>query len=148
MSKNSSTSPVVVVAVVLLEANADLFSPHRDDQVLIARRGPQDAGAGHWEFPGGKVDPGENHEQALRREIDEELAVKIDVGGFVGVSVHAYPEKTIELFLYWGQIASGEITLNEHDAFEWLKVEDIDVNRLSQADRPFVTQLRSILKID
>lgn len=116
------------------------------DRVLIVRRGPGETGAGFWEFPGGKVDPGETHQQALAREIFEELNLEIKVGAPVADDVYAYPQKTIHLFLYEAVRVSGEIRLLEHDAQEWVHPERLDPEILSYADRGFVQVLRDQLR--
>ena len=130
-----ATTPVAVVAALLR-------SPKRAGKVLIVRRGPLETGAGFWEFPGGKVDPGESHSQALVREIEEELGIVIKVQGLIAENIHAYPEKSIHLFLYAAEILSGEIQLREHDALEWIVPADLRAEILSEADRPFVEILK------
>lgn len=84
------TTVVVVVAAVIEDT-------HR---VLVTRRPPGVHLAGMWEFPGGKVDPDETHEAALRRELLEELGVEADVGEHMHRTQHAYPDRTIELYFY------------------------------------------------
>ena len=69
----------------------------RDGLILIAQRKPGDRLAHQWEFPGGKVEPGETPEQALVRELREEFAVETEVGAYVGRSVFAYEHVTVEL---------------------------------------------------
>ena len=71
-----------------------------DDRFLVTRRQPGVHLAGMWEFPGGKIDPDETHEVALRRELREELDVEVQVGECVHRTLHAYPERTVELFFY------------------------------------------------
>ena len=72
----------------------------RDGRVLAARRGPGRARAGWWELPGGKVDPGETDEEALVRELREELGVDVVVGDRLGVSLHREAEAIVELVAY------------------------------------------------
>lgn len=127
--------PILVVAA-LIHRFAD-----PDKRLLIVRRGPGQSGAGHWEFPGGKVERGESPEQALAREILEELDLPIRVGTLFGEVEHAYPSKTIRLRLYWAESLHGDLKLTEHDAFKWMLPAEIDVLELSEADRPFVAQL-------
>jgi mutator protein MutT len=88
-ARPTQTRIVVVAAVV--EAH---------DTFLVSRRQPGVHLAGLWEFPGGKVDPGETHEQALRREMREELDTDVAVGELVFEIEHAYPERTVTLFFY------------------------------------------------
>lgn len=71
-----------------------------DQRFLVTRRQPGVHLAGMWEFPGGKIDPGEPHDAALRRELREELDVEVEIGERVHQTRHAYPERTIELYFY------------------------------------------------
>jgi mutator protein MutT len=72
----------------------------RDDRFFLTRRHAGVHLEGMWEFPGGKVDPGESHPEALRREIREELDADVDVHGRVFETTHAYPDRTIALYFY------------------------------------------------
>lgn len=67
---------------------------------LVTRRQPGVHLAGMWEFPGGKIDPGETHSAALQRELREELDVEVEVHDCVYRTTHAYPERTVELYFY------------------------------------------------
>lgn len=79
----------------------------RGDAILITRR-PDGAGRrGQWEFPGGKVEPGESEAEALRREIREELGCAIEVGGLLLRHAHRYPELAVELAFYAGRLPEG-----------------------------------------
>lgn len=132
------TKPVLVVAAVIRKSE----DPER---VLVVRRGPEQSGAGFWEFPGGKVEAGEMPEQALVREIAEELALDIRVQELIGEEDFAYPTKTIRLRVYWATVkGSSELVLTEHDAYQWLAPAEIDVPSLSAADRPFVEKIRKV----
>jgi mutator protein MutT len=86
----------VVVAAAVIEDRG---------RFLITRRQAGVHLAGLWEFPGGKIDPAETHDDALRREIKEELDTDVAVGELVLSTTHAYPEKTVELFFYRGTLA-------------------------------------------
>lgn len=130
----NSTSPVLVVAAVIRHVR-DL------SQVLIVRRGPGQSGAGFWEFPGGKVEKTESPEQALIREIDEELGIAITLGSLVGEEDFAYPAKTIRLRVYEAQTDEEQLVLTEHDDFRWVKPQEIDPQILSEADRPFLIKI-------
>jgi len=114
-------------------------------RVLIARRRPGASQAGLWEFPGGKVRPGETPEHCLQREIQEELGVKIAVGEFFGESVYAYETKTIRLLAYRVSVKSGEISLNDHAELAWVAMADLSGYRFCPADVPLVRKLQSPL---
>jgi len=115
---------------------------YRAGEVLIFRRGPGETGAGHWEFPGGKVEPGEGPEEALKREICEELGAEIEVEEYIGEIVHQYPAKKIRLNFYWVKIPPGPFVLTEHDDYRSVKLEDLDVTILSEADRAIIEVLK------
>lgn len=127
--------PVLVVAAVITR----VADPEK--RILIVRRGPGQSGAGHWEFPGGKVERGESPEQALVREIEEELSLPIKVGRFLGEVEHTYPSKVIRLRVYWAETPHDDLKLTEHDDAKWVLPEEIKIDELSEADRPFVSQL-------
>lgn len=111
-------------------------------RVLIARRRPGVSQAGLWEFPGGKVRPGETPEQCLQREIQEELGVHIAVERFFGESVYAYETKIIRLLAYRVSVKSGEVSLNDHAELAWVAVEDLGGYRFCPADVPLVQKLQ------
>jgi 8-oxo-dGTP diphosphatase len=121
-----------VTAAILIE----------NGKVLIARRRPGASQAGLWEFPGGKVRPGESPAQCLKREIREELGIEIAVGEFFGESVHAYEDKTIRLLAYRVRAESGEMSRNDHAELAWVAVADLGRHRFCPADVPFTEKLR------
>jgi 8-oxo-dGTP diphosphatase len=89
-----------------------------------------------WEFPGGKIKPGETPEHCLLREIAEELAVKVAVHQALAEKTHAYPEFTITLYPFVCTIISCTIILREHAAVTWLPREDLVSLDWAEADRP------------
>lgn len=113
----------------------------RDGRVLIARRGPGDPLAGKWEFPGGKVEPGETPEQCLVRELREELGIETQVGERVAVSVHDYGRGAIELHAYRVWILAGEPEPREHEALAWAPIAELDRYDFAAADLPIVRRL-------
>ena len=114
-------------------------------RIALFRRGPKDIGAGHWEFPGGKVDDGESREQALVREINEELQFKIDPIGlrFITKTLYVYPTKKIQLFLYLVTVADENITfcLSDHDHYEWVETEALQHVNFSPADLAMIPEV-------
>ena len=113
-------------------------------QVLASRRTEPPGLAGLWEFAGGKVESGESDEQALRRELREELQVEVSVGGRFGDDLHI--GTTAVLRVYLAELVSGEPALVDHDAHRWLRADELlDVDWIP-VDLPLVEQLREVLE--
>jgi 8-oxo-dGTP diphosphatase len=108
----------------------------QDSLVLVAQRSRTMAMPLKWEFPGGKIKPGETPEHCLRREIVEELAIEVAVHNALAEKTHAYPDFTITLYPFVCTIISGTITLREHAAVTWLPREDLASLDWAAADRP------------
>lgn len=110
----------------------------QDESVLVAQRGPGKALAGLWEFPGGKVEPGESPADALTREIIEELGCRIKVGERVTTTTHEYEFGTIELATYYATLTSGTPVASEHDELRWVRFNDLQSLDWAPADLPAV----------
>ena len=91
-----------------------------------------------WEFPGGKVEFGESREEALVREIREELSLDIEVSEFLMTVEHAYPDFHLTMHVFKCVLDQGEITLNEHVALKWLSLDELDQLDWAAADIPVV----------
>ena len=107
----------------------------QDGCVLLAQRGKGMRHPLQWEFPGGKVHAGESDEDALRRELREELAIEIDVLAHMPAVTHDYPDIRIELVPIRCKIRSGSIMLQEHAAVAWVTPADACAMDLVEADR-------------
>ena len=94
-----------------------------------------------WEFPGGKVEIGESREEALVREISEELSVDIEVSEFLMTVEHTYPDFHLTMHVFKCVLDQGEITLNEHVALKWLSIDELDQLDWAAADIPVVKSL-------
>jgi 8-oxo-dGTP diphosphatase len=115
----------------------------RDGRVLAARRTRPAAAAGRWEFPGGKVEAGETPDDALVREIREELGCDVVVERWLAGSAAIGPRH--ELTVAVVRLASGEPVPHEHDAVRWLSAPELgDVDWL-EPDRPFLAELGRLL---
>lgn len=113
--------------------------------IMLARRGPQESGAGEWEFPGGKVEPGETQREALVREIQEELSYKLngELLSLLGEHVHQYPHRKIQIFLWRTDIeVKPEFTLVDHDQVGWFSLIDIKELNLTAGDKYFISLLK------
>ncbi len=108
----------------------------RDGLVLASQRSAAMSMPLKWEFPGGKIDPGESPEACLRREIHEELSIQVGVGKNLPVSTYHYPAFTISLYPFICAIETGEIVLHEHAAIAWLTPEKLHALEWAEADVP------------
>ncbi|OAQ20553.1 (deoxy)nucleoside triphosphate pyrophosphohydrolase [Thermosulfurimonas dismutans] len=113
-------------------------------RILLARRPPGKARAGLWEFPGGKVKPEETPEEALKRELQEELGVSAEVGQKLASVTHDYPEVTIELSLYEALI-KGPVVPQEGQEVAWFKPRELFDLELCPADRKLLKILETCI---
>jgi 8-oxo-dGTP diphosphatase len=112
----------------------------RDGLVLSARRSASMNLPLKWEFPGGKIEPGEGVEECLKRELVEEMGVQIEIGRPLTPATHDYPTFTVTLYPYVCSIISGDITLNEHSAITWLPPNRLHEVDWSDADLPIIAE--------
>jgi 8-oxo-dGTP diphosphatase len=132
----SSRSLVLVVAAAIFDEGG---------RVLIARRPPGKQLAGLWEFPGGKVEPGETPEAALIRELEEELDLTVDSAALTPITFasHSYADFHLLMPLYAVRRWSGEPVARAHDALAWALPAALDQYDMPPADGPLVTALRN-----
>lgn len=115
----------------------------RGDHFFVCQRPADKARALLWEFPGGKVDPGESHEEALIRECREELAVDLKVGDLYMQVTHDYPDLQVRLFLYHARILAGEPQLLEHADSRWITARQLDDFDFCPADEEIIRKLKA-----
>jgi 8-oxo-dGTP diphosphatase len=115
----------------------------RGGRVLAARRTAPSHAAGRWEFPGGKVEPGESPGSALVREIQEELGCEIEVTGWLANEVAIGTTHTLTVAT--ARVVSGNPEPTEHDAIVWLSAEELADLDWLDADRPFLPELAAVL---
>jgi 8-oxo-dGTP diphosphatase len=113
-------------------------------KVLATQRGYGEYRGG-WEFPGGKVESGETPEQALVREIQEELGVKIRVVSYLDTIEYDYPLFHLSMRCYWAEIEEGKPVLFEHEAAKWLGKGDLDSVEWLPADLTILDAVRKNL---
>ena len=115
----------------------------KEGRILIAQRAPGENLAGKWEFPGGKIEPGETPQECLKREIREELDVDIDVLDFFAESIYTYHSGTIKLIAFWCQWISKDFKLSVHSRIEWVTRQELDFYDFAPADLPIVERLKT-----
>ncbi len=113
----------------------------KNSRILIARRGKGAPHGGMWEFPGGKLEPGETPEECLKREFLEEFGVEVRVNGFIASSVHSYDHLTVELLAYKVSYISGEFSAREHEEIRWITPGELKEYDLLEADIPIAVNL-------
>jgi mutator protein MutT len=113
-----------------------------DGRLLITQRLADDTLGGYWEFPGGKVDPGEALPDALARELMEELGVEARIGAQIHHIVHAYPDRDVRLYFFEARIVSGEPRKLEVADLRWVTLNELMDYQFPEADRPLLEQLR------
>ena len=118
----------------------------RDSQnrIFATQRGGSDW-KDWWEFPGGKIEPGETPEEALRREIREELDTEIAVGELLYTVEWDYPKFHLTMHCYLCTIESGSLTLLEHEAARWLASDELDSVQWLPADWEVIARLKEFL---
>ena len=113
-----------------------------EDRFLACQRPAHKARGLLWEFVGGKVEPGETHQQALIRECREELDVEIGVGELFMELIHEYPDLTVRLSLYHAAITEGTPKMLEHNDIRWIRVCEIDDLEFCPADKDILNKLK------
>ena len=127
---------IEVVAAVIFDAQGRIFATQR--------------GYGEWkdwwEFPGGKIEPGESRQQALRREIREELDAVIEVGELLRTINYDYPTFHLTMHCFKCRLANGHLTLLEHEAAKWLTPSELQSVRWLPADEEIIQDLSNMCK--
>ncbi|MCA9581701.1 MAG: 8-oxo-dGTP diphosphatase MutT [Myxococcales bacterium] len=124
--------PVLVAAAVI----------ERDGAILLTQRLAGAHLAGLWEFPGGKVEEGEDPTNTVVRECREECGIEIAVNGILDVTFHAYPEKNVLLLFYRCRLLSGEVQHLGVADHVWCSIEDLDAYPMPPADDPVRKTIR------
>lgn len=111
---------VRVVAAVIKSVN------EKGEPIIFATQRGYGEFKGGWEFPGGKIEDGETPQEALKREIMEELETDISVGDLIDTIEYDYPSFHLSMDCFWAEIISGDLVLNEHEDAKWLEKEELN----------------------
>lgn len=115
-------------------------------RILVMRRAPFMSCPGSWEFPGGKLEAGETHEQCLARELREELHIEAQIGEYLTENSHGYDFGTVHLSVYRVRSWRGDIALTVHDDMRWVPLKELaDFPGLLPADIPVARALEKKL---
>ena len=125
---------VRVVAAVIREG----------DKIFATARGYGEF-KGWWEFPGGKIEKGETSQQALAREIREELTAEIKVGDLIKTLEYDYPQFHLSMDCFWAEVISGELVLKEAESAKWLSKDELDSVKWLPADEELVEMIRETI---
>lgn len=112
--------------------------------IFATQRGYGDFKGG-WEFPGGKIEEGETPQEALKREIMEELETEITVGELIDTIEYDYPTFHLSMDCFWAEIVSGNLILKEHEAAKWLNKKELDSVDWLPADITLIEKIRKLL---
>lgn len=112
--------------------------------IFATQRGYGDLKDG-WEFPGGKIEEGETPQEALKREIMEELDTEISVGDLIDTIEYDYPTFHLSMDCFWCQIVKGDLVLKEHEAAKWLSKDELDSVEWLPADVTLISGIKLML---
>lgn len=127
---------VKVVAAVITASNEN------GEKIIFATQRGYGEFKDGWEFPGGKVEPGETPQAALKREIMEELETEIEVGDLIETIEYDYPTFHLSMDCFWAEIVKGDLVLREHEAARWLTKEQLESVDWLPADLGLVEKIR------
>ena len=116
----------------------------RKNRIFATARGYGDLKGG-WKFPGGKVEPGETPQQALKREIMEELSTEIKVGELIDTIEYDYPTFHLSMDCFWAEVITGQLELKEAEAAKWLTKDQLESVAWLPADITLIDKIRQYM---
>ena len=128
-----------VVAAVIKAVNKD------GEPIIFATQRGYGALKDGWEFPGGKIEVGETPQEALKREIMEELDTEIEVGELIDTIEYDYPEFHLSMNCFWCEVINGDLVLKEHEAAKWLTMAKLNDVEWLPANITLIEKIRSVL---
>ena len=129
----------MVVAAIIKSVN------EKGETIIFATQRGYGDFKGGWEFPGGKIEKGETPQEALKREIMEELETEIKVGELIDTIEYDYPTFHLSMDCFWAEIVSGDLVLKEHEAAKWLTKEELNCVDWLPADIQLVNEVRDAI---
>ncbi|MBP2653653.1 MAG: mutator MutT protein [Firmicutes bacterium] len=127
---------------MILKVTAAIIMKH--GKVFIAQKGPLDKRANQWEFPGGKIDPGETPEECLIRELQEEFEIGIKVDRFFTENLYTHSNGKILVMAYFCSWISGKINPTEHVEYHWVFPYELDKYDFVTSDLPIANKLKTV----
>ena len=132
---------VKVVAAIIKAVNEN-----GETIIFATQRGYGDFKGG-WEFPGGKIESGETPQEALKREIIDELDTEVSVGELMDTVEYDYPQFHLSMDCFWCQIVRGNLVLKEHEAARWLTKDELNNVEWLPADITLIEKIRNLLSM-
>lgn len=120
----------------------------KDHQILVGQRPENHSLAGQWEFPGGKIENGETPEEALARELNEELGIEAEVGDLKLACTHSYGEVGILILFYEIRYWKGEPRAKHHMMLEWIHPEELQTRNIPEANRKILKKIYKALGVE
>ena len=132
---------VKVVAAIIKAVNEN------GETIIFATQSGYGDFKGGWEFPGGKIESGETPQEALKREIIEELDTEVSVGELMDTVEYDYPQFHLSMDCFWCQIVRGNLVLKEHEAARWLTKDELNNVEWLPADITLIEKIRNLLSM-
>ena len=129
-----------VVAAIIKAVN------EKEEPIIFATQRGYGDFKGGWEFPGGKIEEGETPQEALMREIKEELETEIAVGELIDTIEYDYPTFHLSMDCFWAEIVSGDLVLTEHEAAKWLSKDELDSVDWLPADITLIKEIKNMME--
>lgn len=127
----------IQVACAIIEADGLVLAAQRSEKMSMPLK---------WEFPGGKIEPGETAQECLRRELLEEMGISVEIDGQLPATSHQYDDFVITLHPFVCRKGRGEIVLHEHRAIRWIAPEQMLELDWAEADLPLIATYRSLVR--